>query len=118
MEISKSFTIDAAHRLTGVPPGHKCGQLHGHTFCVEVHVRGNVDPYSGFILDFAGIGQAFAPIFEQLDHTYLNDIEGLENPTSENLAKWIWDRLKPELTCVSRIVVKETPSSCCSYEGI
>lgn len=117
MEISKTFTFDAAHKLTGVPSGHKCGQLHGHTFTVELHVRGDVDQHSGFVIDFADIGKSFGPILDQIDHTYLNDIAGLENPTSENIAKWIWVRLKPNLPGLSRIVIKETPNAGCCYEG-
>jgi len=117
MEISKTFTFDSAHRLTGVPNGHKCGRLHGHTFSVDIHVRGDVDPITGFVLDFADIARAFIPILDQLDHAYLNDIEGLENPTSENIACWIWPKLKSNLPGLSRIVIKETPSAGCCYEG-
>lgn len=117
MEISKLFTFDSAHKLTGVPSGHKCSNLHGHTFTVEIHVCGDVDRRTGFVIDFADIAQAFGPICDQLDHKYLNDIEGLENPTSENIAKWIWVRLKPNLSDLSRIVIKETPNAGCSYIG-
>src|SRR5437870_3285890 len=93
MELHKVFTFEAAHRLPKVPPGHKCGRLHGHSFRVAIHVRGRVDEESGWVMDFADIKTAFSPLLEQLDHHYLNEVEGLSNPTSENLARWIWQRL-------------------------
>jgi len=117
MEIYKSFRIEAAHRLPNVPDGHKCGRLHGHSFEVEIHVAGEPDAVTGWILDFADIKAVFKPIYEQLDHHYLNEIEGLENPTSENLAIWIWNKLKPELPQLTKIVVKETCTSGCVYIG-
>ncbi len=86
MEIFKEFTIEAAHRLPNVPPGHKCARLHGHSFHISIHVRGPVHPHLGWIIDFADIKHAFEPIEEKIDHSYLNEVEGLENPTSENLA--------------------------------
>src|SRR5204863_3009984 len=96
MEIRKAFTIEAAHRLPHVPAGHKCARLHGHSFNVEIAVGGPMDPEKGWIMDYGEIKHAFQPIHDLLDHNYLNDIPGLENPTSEMLAMWIWDRLKPE----------------------
>lgn len=117
MQIYKTFTIDSAHRLTGVPEGHKCGRIHGHTFTIELHVSGDVDPTTGFVIDFAEIAKSFDPIREQLDHTFLNDIEGLDNPTSENIAKWIWVRLKHNLPGLVQIVIKETPNAGCCYQG-
>jgi 6-pyruvoyltetrahydropterin/6-carboxytetrahydropterin synthase len=117
MEIFKVFTIEAAHRLPHVPAGHKCGRLHGHTFQIEVHVQGPLDPKLGWIIDFADIKSAFRPIEEQIDHNYLNEVEGLENPTSENVARWVWRNLKPSLPCLSKIVIRETCSSGCIYAG-
>jgi 6-pyruvoyltetrahydropterin/6-carboxytetrahydropterin synthase len=117
MEIYKLFTIEAAHRLPNVPPGHKCARLHGHSFGVEIHVRGPLQPDTGWVMDFADLKTAFQPLFERLDHNYLNDIEGLENPTSEHLARWIWQRLRPTLPLLSRVVVRETCTSGCIYEG-
>lgn len=117
MEISKTFHIEAAHRLPNVPEGHKCARLHGHSFRVEVHVSGPLDPQLGWVMDFADIKSAFAPLFEQLDHRYLNDVPGLDNPTSEHLARWIWEKLQPRLPLLSRIVVQETCTSACSYRG-
>lgn len=117
MEIFKEFTIEAAHRLPHVPPGHKCGRLHGHSFRIEVHVAGPLHPDLGWVVDFADIKTAFSPVEDQLDHRYLNEVEGLENPTSENLARWIWQRLKPSLPGLVRLVVRETCSSGCIYAG-
>lgn len=117
MEIYKAFTIEAAHRLPNLPERHKCYRLHGHSFKIEVHVTGEVDQKTGWIMDFADISAAFKPLFERLDHHYLNEIEGLENPTSENLARWIWCQLKPALPLLSSVVVKETCTAGCIYEG-
>lgn len=117
MEIFKIFNIEAAHRLPNVPAGHKCGRLHGHSFSVEIHVSGETEESTGWVLDFAEISKAFKPIYDQLDHSYLNEIDGLENPTSENIAKWIWVRLKPDLECISKIIVRETCTAGCIYEG-
>lgn len=117
MDIFKEITFEAAHLLPSVPPGHKCGRLHGHSFKVEIHIRGQVGPQSGWVMDFTEIKEAFAPLFEQLDHHYLNEIQGLENPTSENLARWIWQRLKPRLPSLCRLVISETCTSGCIYQG-
>jgi 6-pyruvoyltetrahydropterin/6-carboxytetrahydropterin synthase len=117
MEIFKEFTFEAAHRLPNVPPGHKCARLHGHSFRVEVHVQGEADPVLGWVCDFADLRTAFQPILDRLDHYYLNEIEGLENPTSENLARWIWARLSPALRQLSKIVIRETCTTGCIYRG-
>ena len=116
-EIFKEFSFEAAHRLPFVPEGHKCARLHGHSYRVELHVTGEVDPEAGWIVDFADIKAAYKPIHARLDHYYLNEIEGLENPTSENLARWIWDRIKPALPGLARVVVRETCTSGCIYSG-
>ena len=117
MDIFKEFTVEAAHRLPNVPPGHKCARLHGHSFRIEVHVRGPIGPETGWVIDFADVKSAFQPLFDRLDHYYLNEIDGLENPTSENLAIWIWDRVQPVLPLLSKIVVRETCTTGCVYEG-
>jgi len=103
MEIYKDFTFEAAHLLPNVPKGHKCARLHGHSFKVRVAVSGDIGVESGWIMDFTDIKTAFKPIEQELDHYYLNDIPGLENPTSEVLAKWIWAKLKPVLPQLSRL---------------
>ncbi len=117
MEIWKKFSFEAAHLLPNVPDGHKCKRLHGHSYYVHIHVTGECDPEVGWIVDFAEIADAFQPLWEQLDHNYLNEIEGLENPTSEVIAMWIWDRLKPDLPLLSKVVVSETCTAGCIYEG-
>ncbi len=117
MEIFKEFTIEAAHRLPDVPQDHKCARLHGHSFRIEVHVRGPVQERAGWIMDFSQIKDAFAPLHEQLDHRFLNEVDGLGNPTSENLCRWIWQRLRPGLPLLSRVVVRETCTTGCTYEG-
>jgi 6-pyruvoyltetrahydropterin/6-carboxytetrahydropterin synthase len=117
MDLFKAFTLEAAHRLPNVPPGHKCARLHGHSFRIELHVEGEVDPHTGWVMDFADIKRAFAPLYDQLDHHYLNDVEGLENPTSERLAIWIWQRIQPALPLLSEVVVHETCTSGCRYRG-
>src|SRR4249919_1799381 len=108
MDIFKVFRIEAAHRLPNVPPGHKCARLHGHSFAVELHVGGTPDAHTGWIMDFGDVKKIFQPIYDRLDHHYLNDIPGLENPTSEMLSIWIWDQLKPLLPALSEVVVHET----------
>jgi 6-pyruvoyltetrahydropterin/6-carboxytetrahydropterin synthase len=117
VEIFKQFTIEAAHLLPNLPDGHKCRRLHGHSFRIEVHVSGPVTEREGWVQDFADIGAAFRPLYDQLDHHYLNDIPGLENPTSEILARWIWQRLKSALPMLSAVVVRETCTAGCVYRG-
>lgn len=116
MEIFKEFTFEAAHRLPNVPEGHKCARLHGHSYRVEIHVTGEVSETTGWVMDFGGIKKAFAPVLAHLDHYYLNDVKGLENPTSEVLARWIWDQLLPALP-LSAVLVRETCTSGCIYRG-
>jgi 6-pyruvoyltetrahydropterin/6-carboxytetrahydropterin synthase len=116
MEIFREYAFEAAHRLPNVPEGHKCARLHGHSYRVEVHVRGNIDATTGWIMDFAKIDEAFRPLKDQLDHGYLNDVPGLENPTSENLSRWVWEGLV-DILPVSAIVVRETRGSGCIYRG-
>ena len=117
MEIFKKFTIEAAHRLPNLPEQHKCRRLHGHSFSIEIHVSGPLTLKEGWIMDFADLTRAFQPIYDQLDHHYLNDIPGLENPTSEILAQWIWKHLKPALPLLSKVVVRETCTAGCVYTG-
>lgn len=117
MFLYKEFSIEAAHRLPNVPEGHKCSRLHGHSFQVRIEVSGPVGDDSGWVIDFADIKSAFKPLYEQLDHHYLNEVDGLENPTSENLAAWIWQRLKPSLPLLSAVEIRETCTSGCRYLG-
>jgi len=117
MRLFKDFSFEAAHRLPNVPAGHKCARLHGHSFQVRVTVEGPVGAESGWVLDFADLKAAFGPVYDRLDHRYLNEIPGLENPTSENLARWIWRELEATLTGVVEIEVRETCSTGCIYRG-
>jgi 6-pyruvoyltetrahydropterin/6-carboxytetrahydropterin synthase len=117
MEIFKQFTFEAAHRLPMVPPDHKCARLHGHSYAITLHVQGDLDEQMGWFMDFAELTTAFAPVHDELDHRYLNEIAGLENPTSENLARWIWQRVAPALPGLCKVVVRETCTSGCVYDG-
>lgn len=116
-EVTRSYRVDAAHRLPNVPEGHKCGRMHGHGFRIDVTVRGPVGKETGWVVDFAEIDRAARPLVESLDHRALNDVEGLSNPTSEHLAKWLWDRLAPPLPGLAEVVVSEGPDSRCVYRG-
>lgn len=102
----KEFQFEAAHHLPHVPAGHKCGRLHGHSFMVRLEITGEVDAHTGWVMDFSEIKSAFKPVYDRLDHYYLNDIPGLENPTSEVLAEWIWQQMKPALPLLSAVMVK------------
>jgi len=117
VEIFKEFTFEAAHRLPHVPAGHKCSRLHGHSYRVVVHVEGPVDDHLGWVRDFDELSCAMRPILDRLDHYYLNDIEGLDNPTSEVVARWIWDALRSALPGLSQLVVRETCTAGCVYRG-
>jgi len=118
VRLVRDFTFEAAHHLPNAPEGHKCRRLHGHSFRVEVAVEGEVDPRTGWFLDYGEIRDAVEPIRLRLDHYHLNEIEGLENGTSEHLARWIWDRLRPALPSLVRITVHETCEARCEYEGL
>lgn len=117
VEIFREFNFEAAHRLPNVAPGHKCGRLHGHSYRFAVHLEAPVGEDTGWVRDFAELSCAVEPLLTQLDHYYLNEVEGLENPTSEELARWIWDRLIPALPELSKVVVRETCTSGCVYGG-
>ncbi len=117
MEIFKEFSFEAAHRLPNLPADHKCARLHGHSFHVRITVTGEPGAESGWIMDFADIKTAVAPLHDRLDHHYLNEIEGLENPTSEILARWIWTRLITTLPALSAVEVRETCTTGCVYRG-
>jgi len=117
VRLSKSFTFEAAHSLPTFPEGHKCRRMHGHSFAVEVVVEGDVDPALGYLVDYGDIKRAITPIEDALDHRHLNEIDGLENPTSEVIAAWIWERVAPELPLLSAVIVRETCTSRCEYRG-
>jgi 6-pyruvoyltetrahydropterin/6-carboxytetrahydropterin synthase len=117
MRLYKEFSFEAAHRLPNVPAGHKCARLHGHSFQIRVTVDGPVGEQTGWVMDFADLKSAFRPVYDKLDHRYLNEIVGLENPTSENLARWIWRQLPPTLAGLAEVEVRETCSTGCIYRG-
>lgn len=117
VRLVRTFSFEAAHYLPNVPTGHKCRRLHGHSFQVELACEGDVDPELEWLVDFAEVKEAFLPCFEKLDHRYLNEVEGLENPTSENIARWIWCRVKPALPSLTQVSVSETCTARCEYRG-
>lgn len=115
--IYKEFTFEAAHKLPNVPDGHKCGRLHGHSYKIRLHLTGEVDPNAGWFIDFGDIKTIFKPTLNMLDHHYLNDINGLENPTAEILSMWLWDRLKKDLPQLDAVEVMETCTCGVLYKG-
>lgn len=118
VELSRTFTFEAAHRLPNVPKDHKCYRMHGHSFRVDVVVAGEIDGKMGWLVDYADITAVVQPlIMSELDHRSLNDVPGLENPTSEMLAVWLWERLDKVLAGLSAIVVHETCLARCTYRG-
>jgi 6-pyruvoyltetrahydropterin/6-carboxytetrahydropterin synthase len=117
MELRKTFQFEAAHLLPGLPKSHKCRRLHGHSFQVEIVVAGKLDTTLGWVMDYAEITNIFKPIWEKLDHRYLNEIPGLENPTSENISIWIWKKLKPKLPLLIEVAIAETCTARCIYRG-
>ncbi|WP_029004353.1 6-carboxytetrahydropterin synthase QueD [Azorhizobium doebereinerae] len=117
MKIVQAFTFEAAHRLPNVPQTHRCFRMHGHSYRVELVLEGAVDPHTGFVVDFFDVEAAFGPVLKRLDHYCLNEIEGLENPTAEHIALWIWQRTKPLLPLLATVRVFETPLSWAEYAG-
>lgn len=117
VSLSKTFSFEAAHWLPTFPEGHKCRRMHGHSFHIDVMVEGDVPEETGYLLDYGEIKKAIAPIHDELDHRCLNDIEGLENPTAEQLARWIWNRLHQTLPLLVEVNVRETCSNGCTYRG-
>jgi 6-pyruvoyltetrahydropterin/6-carboxytetrahydropterin synthase len=117
VELVREYLFEAAHRLPEVPAGHKCARLHGHSFKFEVHVEGPVDARTGWFLDYGVLDDLIQPLVARLDHYYLNEVEGLTNPTSEVLARWLWDRIRPSLPALSAITLHETCDARCVYRG-
>jgi 6-pyruvoyltetrahydropterin/6-carboxytetrahydropterin synthase len=117
VELVKDFRFEAAHYLPNVPAGHKCRRMHGHSFRGEVALRGTVDPNTGWLLDFADVKRAIDPIVARLDHYLLNEVDGLDNPTSERIAVWMWQRLAPSLPQLYRVSIEETCTTRCNYFG-
>ncbi|MFP5470451.1 MAG: 6-carboxytetrahydropterin synthase QueD [Bacteroidia bacterium] len=117
LEIFKQFTFDAAHFLPNVPDGHKCKEIHGHTYQLTLFFKGPLDETMGWIIDFNEIKKTVSPILLLLDHKYLNKVDGLENPTCEKMCEWLWEKIKPQLSQLSKIELKETPTSGAVYCG-
>ena len=117
MEVYKIFNIESARSLPNLPDGHPCRNIHGHSFKIKITVKGAINEETGFVMDFSEIDSAFSPIFKMIDHAYLNELDGLTNPSSENLCKWIWVKLIDSLPNLKRIEIKETESTGCIYEG-
>ncbi|RVU16414.1 6-carboxytetrahydropterin synthase QueD [Methylobacterium oryzihabitans] len=117
MKITQAFTFEAAHRLPNVPATHRCHRMHGHSYRVELQLDGPVDPATGWVVDFFDVESAFAPVLARLDHYCLNEVPGLENPTAEHIAIWIWNAIRPALPALSSVKVFETPMSWAEYLG-
>jgi len=117
MILIKKFTFDSAHALPNVPDGHKCKEVHGHTYMLTVHIEGDLDDKLAWVMDFADVKSVIGPIVKEIDHKYLNDIAGLENPTAEVIAIWLWDRIKPGIPQLKKVELNETPASGVVYEG-
>ena len=117
MDLFFKFSINAARRLPNLPADHVCSRLHGHTFLIELHISGDVDPDSGWVIDFADLENPANAVMAELEHRYLNEIDGLYNPTSENLAIWIWDKIHASVPGLSQVVVSEGADRGCRYSG-
>lgn len=117
-ELRRSYRIQSAHQLPTVPAAHPCARLHGHTYTIEIMITGELEPDTGWVMDYGEIDAAAEPVLARLDHRHLNDIEGLENPTSEHLARWIWERLSPALPALTQVSVAENPACACVYRGV
>jgi 6-pyruvoyltetrahydropterin/6-carboxytetrahydropterin synthase len=117
VELKKLYSFESAHHLPRVPAGHKCSRMHGHSYRVEIALRGPVDPKTGWMVDFAVIDDAWAELFRQFDHHTLNDIAGLDNPTCENLCSYVWQVMDKRVPHLAAVTVWETADSCCTYRG-
>jgi len=117
MIIFKEFTFDSAHSLPNVPEGHKCKAIHGHTYRLKVIIEGDLDSHLGWVMDFSDLKNIVKPVIDQIDHKYMNELEGLKNPTCEAIAIWLWDRIKPDLPLLKEIELHETPTSGTVYRG-
>ena len=117
MIVYKKFNIESARSIPNLPKTHPCHHIHGHSFKIIISVKGPVNKQNGFVTDFQDIDDAFSPFKKELDHSYLNDIEGLQNPTSENICIWIWNKIQSSLPNIYKIEIKETDSTGCIYKG-
>jgi 6-pyruvoyltetrahydropterin/6-carboxytetrahydropterin synthase len=115
--LERTYRFEAAHFLPKVPEGHKCARMHGHSYAITVVIEGDIDPEKGWLLDFSEIDEHVNPLVRRLDHHVLNQVEGLENPTSELLAVWLWNAIRATLPILVEVQVAETTSSRCIYRG-
>jgi 6-pyruvoyltetrahydropterin/6-carboxytetrahydropterin synthase len=115
--LTRSFRIEAARRLPRLPSSHPCSRLHGHSFLIELELVGDIDPELGWLVDYDEIARLWTPLASMLDHRLLNEVEGLENPTSEHLARWIFDRMRPTLPMLTAVTLMETPETRAIYRG-
>ena len=115
--LSQQFSFDASHQLDHLPADHPCHNLHGHGYVVLIEVSGTVDPVTGFLIDYNDIFRAVKPLITQLDHAHLNNIPGLKIASTEYIARWLWERIKPKLPLLSKISISETPLTRCEYRG-
>ncbi len=118
MQIFRKFSFDSAHFLPNVPEGHKCRNIHGHTYKMIVFIEDDLDPKLNWVMDFAAINQAIDPIIKSIDHKLMNDIPGLENPTCEQIAIWLWNQIKEKIPQLVKIELNETPTSGVIYAGV
>lgn len=116
MTVFKQFRFEAAHSLPQLPDGHKCKRPHGHSYFVEVAISGDVCPETGFVVDYADISKAWAPLFDQLDHRDINEVIKPYS-TCEHLAIWIWRQMKPRFSGLVHVKVQETPNAGAIYTG-
>lgn len=117
MQIFKQFTFDSAHFLPNVPDGHKCKEIHGHTYRLTVFIEGPLDKDLNWVMDFSDLKRAIGPVIDSIDHKLMNNISGLENPTCEQMAIWLWNKIKPKIPLLKKIELNETPTSGVVYEG-
>jgi len=115
--VFKRFSFDAAHQLPGLVPGHRCGRIHGHTFHLEVRCHGPIHPRTGMVVAYEDIKAAVLPVLADLDHHLLNELPGLEIPTTENIAAYLWQRLRPALPLLSELLLQETATAGILYRG-
>jgi 6-pyruvoyltetrahydropterin/6-carboxytetrahydropterin synthase len=117
MILFRQFSFDSAHFLPNVPDGHKCKEIHGHTYRMVMYLEDNLHTDKGWVMDFGEIKELVAPIIDSIDHKLLNNIEGLENPTCELITVWLWNKIKPLIPILKKIELHETPNSGAIYEG-
>jgi len=117
-EITREFTFEAAHHLPPVGPDHKCFRLHGHLFKVEVSVAGEIDPEMGWVMDFGQLAHIGGKVMSELDHRVLNDIDGLDVPTSENIARYLFEKIGTQVDGLVAVTVHESPYSRCEYRPL